>query len=533
MPDSIRHRQGRSAVCSIGIVFFASLVAMLAWPCRAQDAASGQPAAKPAEAAPAQPAQNQPAADQPGEPVAAAAQPEKANGAAKEPPAEEPPAEAAPPGQKPYETDPVNENLKRARTDIVKMLRAGRFEAGQQAQFDQYYNQYAFPRWTQPENYNALADFRKDLRVEAQSGKDGGPPHDRLVQLAMDYLTKLAKGHYHPAVRFNAMLAIGDLYAREAQGFDKPPVPLPAALPVLLEAVNAADQIDVVKLAALIGLSQHAKLGIADAQVVNQQVIPAMLKIAMTKVSPGRNAEGHAWIRGRACDVLGDLRLVGQQGEVATTLAEIAGDSTAHFISRCAAARAIGKLNYQGAGVDTAQLAMQVGKLAADALASEADQEPPDFDALLLEKKGGRGPMDMMGMEMGGMMDAMAMGMPGMGPGAPKTAEDERKELEKKHSLILRRRLMDRVAAAMMGLSGEAESFKGISGAAAASPQQKPYVDLLVKRFDSIKDVCNAGDLPYKDLLEKIKTELAELRTTLEKGPAAQPPGPARPAAAG
>ncbi len=417
---------------------------------------------------------------------------------------------------------------------MVKMLRAGKFEAGQQAAFDEYYNRYAFPRWTQKKSYNELPDFRKDLRVEAQTGKDGGDPHDRLVQqLAMDYLTKLAKGHYHQAVRYNAMLAIGELHAREAQGFDQPPVPLPAALPVLLEAVNAADQIDVVKVAALVGLSRHATLGIANPQVVDQQVIPAMLKIAATKVSPGRSAEGHAWVRGLACDVLGELRSAGQQGEVATTLAEIAADSAAPFLTRCAAARAIGKLDCDDAGVDAIQLSTQVSKLAADALAYETDQEPPDFDALLLEEKGARGGMDMMSeMDMGGMMDPMMSGMPGMGPGGPTTAEEEREELEKKHSLILRRRLMDRIAAAMLGLFGGTDDRdKGITSVATANPQQKPYVDLLTKRFDSIKDLCNDTELPYEELLDKINAELAELRNALEKGTAAKQPAPDQPAA--
>ncbi|NLX94983.1 MAG: hypothetical protein GXY83_02280 [Rhodopirellula sp.] len=480
-------------------------------------AAGPAAAAKPAEpgaAAPAAVAQPQ---DDPGlEPAEPAAAP--AAGVAE-------PAKPKVAEQKPFVTDPVDENLKRRRSDVVKNLRDNSFQAGQQQAFEEYYNKYAFPRWTQENYQNALPDFRKDLRVEAQAGKGGGPPHDRLIQLSLAYLTKLVKGHYHPAVRVNATLALGDLYAKEAQDVRTPPVPLPAALSLLLELVNSAEPtvLDAIRVAALVGLNSHAILGIADQQVVSQQVIPSMLKVATTKVAPGRSAEGHAWIRALACDVLGELRSPGQDGEVAKALAEIAGDSSASFITRSAASRALGKLNYRGVAVNATELASQVGKLALDALEAEADREIPDFEQLLAEKKGTAATMGMgmPGME-GMMMDPMMMGAPGMpGMGAPPKQEDELKELEKEHSLVLRRRLMDRMAAAISGVSGGAdEQSKGIV-AAAVEPQQKQFVDALAQKLDAVKNLCSNDDLGYEPLVSQLKEQAKQMRTAVDKPAAA------------
>ena len=496
----------------------------------AQPGATTPPAARPKQAAQAaQPSAQPKQGPQPGQPAPAGAPPAEAAAAEKAPAAKEP-VDAAAAEQKPFVTDPV-EDLSRRRGDVVKVLRESRFDAIPQQAFEEYYNKYAFPRWTQANNYNLLPQYRKDLKTELQTGKGGGPPHDRLVQLAMDYLGKLANGHYHPAVRYSAMLAIGDLYAREQQDIRTPPVPLPAALPMLLAAVEAADQIDAVRVAALVGLRQHAVLGVADPQIINQQIVPAMLKIAGTKVAPGRNLEGHAWIRGLACDVLGELRVAGQQGEVAKALADIAGDNAAHFISRSAAARALGKLNYQGAAVDPMQVASQVGSLAADALAKEAELEAPDFDALLREKKGGASGMyGVPGME--GGMDPMMMMDPMGGMVGPTSADEERKKLEKEYSLSLRRRLMERVNAAMTGLRGGGDDrSKGVI-VAATTPQQQGYVNQLFDQLTAVKELCNQPDLAYKDLLAGINQQLAKVRTVLEKGATAQGGAQAPPSAA-
>ncbi len=502
-----------------------------AQPGAAQPAPGAKPAASgsPAAATPAQPAQpDQPVVDDPG---LETAKPAADAAAATTQPAEDKKVEV-----KPFEVDPVDEKLKRQRTDVVKNLRDSRFEnSAQQQAFEEYYNKYALPRWTQKDTQTALAEYRKDLRVELQTGKGGGPPHDRLLQLALAYLTKLAKGHYPPAVRYNATLALGDLFAREAQDIRTPPIPLPAAQPVLLELVNSGEEsvIDAVRVAALVALNRHAILGISDQQVVSQQVIPSMLKLATTKVAPGRSAEGHAWMRALACDTLGELQSPGQQGEVAAALAEIAGDSSAHFVARSAAARALGKLNYQGlnnqgAAVTVTQLASQVGKLAADALQEEADRKMPNFEQLLAEKKGSSG-MGMMpgmdGMMMDpSMMDSMMMG--GMPSAAPKE-EDERKELEKEYSRMLRRRLMDRVAAAIMGVSGGLdERFKGIASAA-TEPQQKDYVGAVVQRLDAVKNLCGDGEMPYEQLVSRIQEEARQMRAVVEKPAAAENAGAA------
>ena len=236
----------------------------------------------------------------------------------------------------------------------------------------------------------SLPEYRSLLSRDMRTGgENGASARAHLADLALTFLTKLAKGNYHPAVRCNAMLAIGELCA-QTTGPGHSLQPLPAALKVMIDAVKSADQIDAVKSAALVGILRHAALGISNRQYCNQEVVPAMLTIATTRVSPGRSPEGHAWIRARAIDVLGEIGSVGSQNSVVGALAEMVANAETPFMIRCAAARALGKLRYDpNAKLDAHHLAAQVARLAADALAYEVDQKLPDLEAMLQSRQSG------------------------------------------------------------------------------------------------------------------------------------------------
>ena len=90
-------------------------------------------------------------------------------------------------------------------------------------------------------------------------------------------MSKIAKSDkYHPAVRINAMLTIGDLNSvdsiQSAQN-----VPLANAMPVLLETVNDDKLIVPVRIAALVGINRHVTAGVNDPQTQNQ-IFSEMLK---------------------------------------------------------------------------------------------------------------------------------------------------------------------------------------------------------------------------------------------------------------
>jgi len=269
-----------------------------------------------------------------------------------------------------YTEDPVDQTQKKKINDIGAMLRAGNFTDNQQEiDFDTYYKTYALPRWTQLSTLGNLRDYHKELFNNlAQAITKGRQVHDHLNELVLDYMSKLAKSDkYHPAVRYNAMLTIGDLNAVE--GFQ--PTPLESALRVLLDTVNDANQIVPVKIAALIGINRHMAAGGANPQIQNQ-ILAAMLKIADGTDAAETSDPGREWMRRLAVEILGLLGNPGDKNRVVEVLSVIIGDAKVPFSLRAAAAESLGKLKFAGAaGLNPVELAKPLAQLVLDACNAE------------------------------------------------------------------------------------------------------------------------------------------------------------------
>lgn len=322
-------------------------------------------------------------------------------------------------------------------------LKAGAYENDEQRQSLQtYYRKLILPSWTLEENYYMLPKFRNDLRNELRQGKNGDPHTDALT-LLLAAMQRIASENFHPAVRYNAMLAIGDFNEQEPVGINGVPTPLPDAVPILVAALTDEKQIDAVKVAALVGLVRHARLGIADQQLVAQRLVPALIKLAAEKTPPAtRSADGHEWMRCMAIDVLGLLRNVGDNNLVAKALATIVADkkdvpeqNDREMLVRCAAARALGNLNYANAsGLNPVSLAESLAGLAVEAC----------------------------------------------GRGTTSVSSEDAGELP-----IVRRRLRTEINTVILGLNGVDERHKGIRGLAQDSPN-KDHVERLQQRVQNM-----------------------------------------------
>jgi hypothetical protein len=295
------------------------------------------------------------------------------------------PAQATP-GQ-PYRQIQPDERLKQDRLRVTKILLAGRFADDQErGVFDRYYKLYIFARWSLPENRTMLTAFRKELHNNLRSTGTGGRPrevHDYLNDLALKTLDSLSTGNYHPATRVNAMFMIGELNEVEAATAATLPTPQPDALPVLVAAVRDPQQLQEVKVAALVGIARHAQLGGVNTAPAQASVTAAMLALASTATPPGPAAAGHAWMRAQAAEILGELGVVGNNGAVARALSGIVADATLPFSTRATAAKAIGKLDFRGAsGLNTADVAKPLGQLAVDVCAAEVKAQAVSRDRL-------------------------------------------------------------------------------------------------------------------------------------------------------
>ncbi len=255
----------------------------------------------------------------------------------------------------------VDDSQKNNVNKINGILRKGKFDDdAQKADFDTFYKTYALARWTQIKNLGSLSTFRTDLTNQLRQARTG-EVHDHLNELALQYLTKIAKDDCHPTMRYNAMLTIGNLNAVEGSQ----PKPLESALPVLLAAVNDKQLIVPVKIAALVGINHHVSSGVNNPQMQNP-ILTAML--GLVAVDPADNADaGRYWMRMQAIDILGLLGMPGNNNQAVQALAGIIGDAKVKFSTRCAAAEALGKLNITGpGGANAAELAKLLGQLMAE-----------------------------------------------------------------------------------------------------------------------------------------------------------------------
>jgi len=486
------------------------------------------------------------------QPPAAKAPPGKAKPVAKAPVAAPEPAAspAAPAVPSKYRELPVDEAQKKNTAAVRTTLNTGTASAEQQAQVDAYLTKYMFPRWTAAASFESLKETPRREVVTALANSRAGALYDRVVKMILDFMSQAAADNtYHPAVRVNAMLMIGELPT--ARGASGPAGSLPAALPVLLAALNDPNQIDAVKVAALVGLGRHAGSPTLDAQIRDGQLIPALLALVDAPVPQGRSPAGHAWMRMLAIDALGASGQSGPNGAIATTLANVARSKANPMMVRRAAARALGGLDYSGAaGVSTLGLAYGLGTMLREAF-SEESTRPLQLPASAGGSPAGAagypgtgGPYSGMGGPPRGMgpygatgrspapgyprgpgygpdADRPAAGMPGLGGAEPLAESDE-------HATFFRRLYKADLVAIRFGLVGaRLDQPRGLKGFAVQTADAKAneFIDNLVKIIDEQSKALDDAKVDLEKLKKNLGSSIKALATLLS--PAAGPAAPA------
>ncbi len=158
------------------------------------------------------------------------------------------------------------------------------------------------------------------------------------------------------------------------------------ALPALLNGVTATTTIDAVRVPALRGLVRHAQAGID--QAVRPQVIEAMLAVLNEANPPAeRTAEGHAWIRQRAIDVLAAMKETGSNNAVVDALQKTIGDANSPPAVRAAAADALASIKFAPSGsFDPSSVAKSMGKVAIDSCKRELAEAAQNFKPIAAER---------------------------------------------------------------------------------------------------------------------------------------------------
>lgn len=406
-----------------------------------------------------------------------------------------------------YKNGTITEPTRRIEGVVRQVFRGTRSLEAERVQFDRYFTMYLFPKMTQsePEFLSELANERRKLLTYLKQEINRQDVHDHVVKLTFDNLKQVAVENYHPAVRYNAMLIIGELNSREAVtsgGNPSPPEALAEAREFMLAELTNPKQIDAVRLAALIGLQRHADLNAsrpADRRLpagVRDKIVKQLLPLAAdTKVPANRTVEGHAWMRERVVEILAAYGATGYDDEVARLMHKILRDTNEPFTLRFAAAQGLGRLNMsQGTlkGVDVARAMAdllveatrdQLGELE-DEIAAEKERQK------LSGNYGVRG-----GIERGSIYGGS-------------TIQTPREVKLQQRLLLVQRILKDHTTKVVSGLRGG----DGTAGATSVAPgQQKTYIDNLAAEVAKLSKVAEMQSPTMVDLAKEMRARVTDL----------------------
>ncbi|HZL91278.1 MAG TPA: hypothetical protein VFB96_23125 [Pirellulaceae bacterium] len=257
------------------------------------------------------------------------------------------------------EIDPVYKNAKelRDRTSKVRSIISGSLPlSGNETLFDEHYTKYVFPSstLTTEANLGSLAKNRENFLRDIE--KAAPQVHDRLADLAFTHMLRIAKDpDLHPGARYNAVLVLGALNAKEADRVNKVnPEPLPKALPELVALYKDPDQSDAVKVAALLGILRQLEWDAYRKQTpqmneaAKTEIVTELIALAeATKPPAGRSEEGHTWMRRRAVEGLMYAALPGTTKPIADVIEKLIGSAADPVALRCTAADVMGRLDYK------------------------------------------------------------------------------------------------------------------------------------------------------------------------------------------
>ena len=316
---------------------------------------------------------------------------------------------------------------------VQSILRGTTPLSGNEATFDEYFTKYLFPNWTltSAEKLGELAKDREQF-LTSDLGRAAPGPHDRLVELAYSSMVPIAQDpEFHPGVRYNAVLVLGGLNAKESDRINKlNPEPLGKALDVLLALYKNPDEADAVRVAALLGIVRHLEWDEFRRQTPKMAadkraaVVAELLALAGATDPPaGRSLEGHTWMRRRALEGLMYASPAGQPtAEVAELIAKLVASDQEPVALRCTAADIMGRLDYQAPAAPAAEpSARELGHLAlvacdVELTKLEEARKQSNLRSPSSGQFGGSG-----GMMMPGASGGSGMTGPGAGMGMPQT----------------------------------------------------------------------------------------------------------------
>jgi hypothetical protein len=269
--------------------------------------------------------------------------------------------------------------------------------------FDAFFKVYYYPSMTStdPVDLGRLGAKREQLFTRYLNTIKSQEIRDYVNNLTLGPMVAVAKGNFHPAVRYNAVLIVSQL---DLQPNAKT---LPAATEALLGFLENDQTPTSLQLAALIGLQRHLLIGI-DGPLADRTTKAALAVINRDKAPNDVKPRVYGWVRRQAAQVLATQFAKGLTAPAQDALVRLLKDESVDLDDRCESAKLLQPAMYQSAkGVDGNAMTMALGELARKVLTVEAKDAKDYQDKLFASGNVPVGP--------GGNMSFMPRGE--MGPG--------------------------------------------------------------------------------------------------------------------
>jgi hypothetical protein len=171
-----------------------------------------------------------------------------------------------------------------------------------------YFEQYVPGKMTAPDGVEHLSEIVDDVTGYLERANKGSRPDVALglTRLTFDSMNKVATGNYHPTARIAAAVMLGRLVSKSVDvGNKKPPIPLAAALPVLVSLYEDESNVDGLRAAALQGIHRHAMYSFDTMPADVKTKLTTLMNDLLDSNAPNhRDIQAHAFLQRYAVDIL-------------------------------------------------------------------------------------------------------------------------------------------------------------------------------------------------------------------------------------
>ncbi|WP_425400979.1 hypothetical protein [Aeoliella sp.] len=255
-------------------------------------------------------------------------------------------------------------------------------DAEQKANFEKFIKAYYLPLMTQNDaaSLSNLAKLRSDFVRSFLRSADATVAAD-VTNWTMAGMPQIVKGSYHPAVRYNAMLLIGDLDAQYGSR-TADAKPLPQANEYLAKyvsgGINTPKAPAPLIVGALVGLERHAG-SLAGLPAANQTATATALLAVLEKEDFPHDIQPSVaqWLNVMAARGLGKIGALGDGNKVHLAMMKAIGNEEARLNTRVRIAEQLEgfKPAYESAtGIDEKQTVETLLQLATDIAANEKER---------------------------------------------------------------------------------------------------------------------------------------------------------------